>query len=97
MRDKLTKEEVKELVILDLEAKAAKKKYELRRSELLEDVAPGKSEYAEIGCVNKTVSIRSSIDSKQIFLDHPEIDPDDYTSTSEVTTIKCTSYLPVKN
>ena len=43
MRDKLTKEEVKELVILDLEAKAAKKKYELRRSELLEDVAPGKS------------------------------------------------------
>ena len=95
MRDKLTKEEVKELVILDLEAKAAKKKYELRRSELLEDV--GKSEYADIGCVNKTVSIRSSIDSKQIFLDHPEIDPDDYTSTSEVTTIKCTSYLPVKN
>lgn len=97
MRDKCTEEEVRELVILDLEAKAAKKKYELRRAEILEDVAPGKSEYADVGCVNKTVSIRSSVDTKQIFLDHPEIDPDDYTSTSEVTTIKCTSYLPVKS
>lgn len=96
MRDKCTEAEVRELVILDLEAKAAKKKYELRRSEILEDVAPGKSEYADVGCINKITSIRSSIDTKQIFLDHPEIDPDDYTSTSEVTTIKCTSYLPVK-
>ena len=96
MRDKLTEEEVKELVILDLEAKAAKKKYDLRKEELLADVAPGKSEYADIGCVNKIVSIRSSIDSKQLLLDHPEIDPDDYTSTSEVTSVKCTSYLPVK-
>jgi len=89
----LSEKEVDALVKAYVKYKAAEAEFKLLKDTLVtDDIQPGKYT-GKNGYINKSTSIRSSVDYKKLLEDNPDIDVSSYTTEKEVTMVTVTNLV----
>jgi len=91
MTKQLTEQEIKELVIAQVEYKKAKDKFDEIKERVTKDLEPGKYE-SKYGKIIKTVFEKAKVDYKKLLWDNPNIDVNKYTEIQEVSSIVIQNY-----
>ena len=85
VKKSLSISEIKELVEAKQELDNAKEKLDILKEKFkVDDLAAGKYFAEGIGVVTKNVTVRATVNYKQMLVEHPDIDVKAYTEYAEV-------------
>ncbi|MCR4715894.1 MAG: hypothetical protein K5656_01815 [Lachnospiraceae bacterium] len=91
MTKQLTDNEIKELIVAQVEYKKAKDKFDEVKERLTKDLEPGRYE-SKYGKIIKTVFTKMKTDYKRMLWDNPDIDIKQYEEPQEVSSLVIQNY-----
>jgi len=91
MTKQLTENEIKELVLAQIEYKKAKDKFDEVKERITKDLEPGKYE-GKAGKIIKTLFTKMKTNYKQLLWDNPDIDISKYEEPQEVSSVVIQNY-----
>ena len=91
MTKQLTDNEIKELILAQIEYKKAKDKFEALKSQLTDDLEAG-TYVCKYGKVMKNSYLKSFTDWKRLVRENPDIDVANYEKQQEVTSVVIQNY-----
>jgi len=91
MTKQLTDNEIKELIVAQVEYKKAKDRFDEVKERLTKDLEPGRYE-SKYGKIIKTVFTKMKTDYKRMLWDNPDIDIKQYEEPQEVSSLVIQNY-----